>query len=173
MSETQTETQPTEKEEKVKAELVSNGAGGQKMILRGKTGMFLSKRRGRELSVKHIMAVIRDKITQPLNDEGMTHLEEVVDAMLDLAKTGGDNEKKASAAVKAAGWLADRALGAVPKSDLDVEPIHTITVNIGRPTLMNETITEEKPTPQLKPSWLEADEIITNPPPMSKGGEDK
>jgi hypothetical protein len=143
----------------------TNNPNKKRLVLRDmKTGRIVkSTKRGAEISAQNMMRAVAERIMTP-DADGNCEFNEIITSMVDLAKTGRD--KEANAAVKAAQFIRESAFGMAAKSDLDrqaeSQPIKVVVVGIPE-AMMNKTITEEKPKPALKPSFIDA-EIVTNEP---------
>jgi hypothetical protein len=136
----------------------------KRLVLRDmKTGRIVkSTKRGATIAVQDVMRAVAERIMTP-DESGESDYDKIITAMVDLATTG--RGKESSAACKAASWVREAAFGMAAKSEVDrsAEAAPVKIVLIGVPEeMVNKQITEEKPKPALRPSFIDA-EIIENP----------
>ena len=150
--ETRLETRP----ETVSASSPGGNSGKTKLVYRGRGGMFQKK--PKPPTPAEAQRAIASKLTEPLDETGKSHAEEVLDAQLTIAKMtnvadiGTSSTKAAEFVFKAAGMLAPNP---APQQEKPLQIVLSIPILYDkdgneRPIERDE----DKYVKPSKPSWL-------------------
>jgi hypothetical protein len=157
------------KSEEPKAEIVANPNGaGTRLAHRAKTGLFA--KRPKPQSPEQVRKALAQKLTAPLDESGRTHLEDIYDAQLEIAKD--TNIDRGTASVKAAEFCLKSA-GMMEREK--AQPAFTsIVFNLPPLPMMGEI--ENQPHEELRPHFpsgepqlLGGEVISQNDPPLYRG----
>ena len=150
------ETRLENRPETVSASSPGGNSGKTKLVYRGRGGMF--QKRPKPPTPAEAQRAIASKLTEPLDETGKSHAEEVLDAQLTIAKMtnvadiGTSSTKAAEFVFKAAGMLAPNP---APQQE---KPLVVVIYDVdlrdkdGNPRpILREEDAYKKPT---QPAWL-------------------